>query len=87
MTQQIFPNLGRVANASPFYDAPAPDSACAGRQSTTLLDARALRCSSRHAAMRRGPVRSRANLWRAVSRIANLILAFGARPSDVLMRK
>ena len=48
---------------------------------------RALLCSIRHAAMRRGPVRLSVNPWRTTPRIAAQVLVVGARSRSVLLRK
>ena len=47
----------------------------------------ALLCSTRHAAMRRGPVRLSVNPWRTTPRIAAQVLVVGARSRSALLRK
>ncbi len=54
-------------------------------ESAKLL-VRALLCSTRHAAMRRGHVRLSVNPWRAPQRIAAQVLTVGARSRGGLMR-
>ena len=48
---------------------------------------RALLCSTRHTARRRGAVRRSVNPWRTTQRIAAQILVVGARSRSVLLRK
>jgi hypothetical protein len=48
---------------------------------------RALLCSTRHAAMRRGAVRLSVNPWRTTPRIAARIFVVGARSRWALLRK
>ena len=77
--QPLVPALG-THFGTPNYEIPA------WRRVPRLL-VRALLCSTRHTARRRGPVRRSVNPWRTTQRIAAQILVVGARSRSVLLRK